>query len=542
MRLVRKTRMVAALASLTTFLVLASASPASASHITVTDLTQPGFVIGREVRKAVFGLNMSGGGSFNGLQLEFTDVGGDGDFDLSLLSDLEGSPDGVAIYRDDSVSGGAADRLDAGDSRVSTGFSNSNGSVDVAVSSAIPAAPEGDYTFFVAVQTSSLIETGDDFTVGIPSVLLGCAFDATGAGLLDCPSPDTTETITADATAPTASVTSTPADVDDNIVWTFSENVFGVSEENVVLRLDGSNTDLPATVTYDGTAKTATINPTNDLTSGATYDTIVNPSTASPLFIADAAGNLVEITAESFQLADLGFTPGTVQGNFWRINNGFDSIPENDFVYGSASDKKIVGDWNGDGRFTPGIVRGNRWYLNNNTDAIADVVFDYGSSTDIPIVGDWDGDGDWTPGVVRGNLWLLNNSLDPNADSSFRYGSSTDRPVTGDWDGDGEYTPGVVRGNVWHINNDLDPNADESFAFGKTTDRVVVGDWNGDGTSTPGVVRGFKWFLANNLIPTASIVFVFGESTDLFVAGDWDASIESSSASSGVLSKIIPGR
>ncbi|MGH2784970.1 MAG: Ig-like domain-containing protein [Actinomycetota bacterium] len=539
MRLVTKTRLVGILAAIVAFASL-GAPAAMAASITVTDLTSAGSVIGSEVRKAVFGLNMtdaSGTATFNGLELQLTDVGGDGDFDLTLLSDLAGSPSGLAVYRDD---GATADELDGDDTNVSTFTHDGSGGVTLSVASTIPAAAEGSYTYFVAVETSAGIANGDDFTVGIPSIVLGCAFDATGTSFLNCPSPDTTETITADTVAPTAVLTSPPVATTDDLVWTFSEDVFGVSTDNVVLRLDLSSVNLGAAVTYSATTDTATLNPTDDLTPGAAYDTIVNPASASTLVV-DEAGNPVANTSASFEMADLGFTPGVVRGNFWLLNEGYDPFHEEDFLYGSSGDTVIVGDWNGDGTFTPGIVRGNKWFLNNNTDANADAIFFYGSSTDRPVVGDWDGNGTWTPGVVRGNLWLLNNGTDANADLSFRYGLASDRPVVGDWDGNLEYTPGIIRGNVWHINDGIDAFADESFAYGRSTDNPVVGDWDGDGVSSPGVVRGNQWFLANDIAPHATLIFFFGSSSDIAIAGDWDGSIEAAGASPGLLPKVLPG-
>ena len=542
MRLVRKTRLVAALAALTTSLLLLFAAPASAGHITVTDLTAPGFLIGKEVRKAVFGLNMfnAGGGSFTGLDLVLTDVGEDGEFDLELLSDLAGSPTGVAVVRDN---GDVADKLDAEDTVVSTFAHDGNGNVELTVSSSLPTAAEGNYTYFVAVETSAAISNGDDFTVGFVSSLLGCPFTSTESSVLDCPPSDTTETITADTIAPTAALTSPPSDLDDNLGWTFNGGpVIGVTEDNLVLRNAGSSTNLGTAVTPSATTQTstATINPDQDLEPGGAYVTLVNPNDADT-FITDIAGNPVEIdTSTAFAMDDFAFTPGIVRGTKWFLNNQYDPFADETFTYGSTGDKVVVGDWNNDGIFTAGIVRGNRWFLNNDTDGNAEAVFLYGSSTDKPVVGDWDGDGFWTVGVVRGNHWLLNNQNDSsNADISLRFGLATDRPVVGDWNGDDHYTAGVVRGNVWYLNNDpTDPFTHETFAFGRSTDKPVVGDWDGDGFSTPGVVRGNEWFLANDLVPHVTLRFLFGSSSDIPITGDWDASIETSS---GGLLNILPG-
>ena len=419
--------------------VVMVAPRALAASITVTDLTQPGFLIGKEARKAVFGFNMtdaSGTATFDGLSVVLTDFGEDGDFNLTTLSDLRASPDGVAVYRDDAP---ADDSLGADDTRVSTGFTNTNGSVTVTVDSTIPDATQGAFTYFLAVQTSSTISDGDDFTVEIPSLgFLECAFETTPAtgGLLGdpCPGGDTTQTITADAVVPTAQLTSAPTTSDGNVVWTFDKDVVGWSDENVVLREVGSSTNIASEVTYDAAARKATINPDGPLTPGTAYRTIVNPGSATEL-VTDEAGNPVDVTQADFTLADIGFTPGVVRGNTWFLNLGYDATHDVSFAFGRSTDFPVVGDWNDDGIFTGGVVRGNVWYLNDDFDSTHDATFAFGRSTDFPVVGDWDNDGVYTPGVVRGNVWFLNNDFDTTHDLTFAFGAATDYPVVGDWVG-----------------------------------------------------------------------------------------------------------
>ena len=524
MRLVRNVRFAGLLALTTTVLMLA-VRPAWAATITVTDLTEQGALIGAEVQEAVFGINMTapGGATFDGLSVVLADVGGDGDFNLSELSDLQANPAGVAVYRDE---GTDEDELDAEDALVSTFGHDGAGSVTLSVSSTIPDSAEGSYTYFLVVETSAGISTGDDFTVQIPpGPLLGCAFDTTPAtgGLLGdpCPASDTTETITADATVPTATLTSTPTTADGNVVWTFNEDVTGVSTDNVVLRESGSPDNIAAAVTYDSGAHTATINPDGALSPGTAYDTIVNPASATDLVV-DGAGNPVANTADAFSLPGIGYTPGIVRGNIWFLNSDYDPFHDITFAFGRATDFPVVGDWDKDGDFTPGVVRGNVWYLNNGFDDQAEIAFAFGRATDFPVVGDWDKDGDFTPGLVRGNVWYLNNGFDATHDVTFAFGRATDYPVVGDWDDDGDFTAGIVRGNQWFLNNDFDALHDVTFAFGRATDFPLVGDWDDDGDSTPGVARDNLWFLNNGFDDLAELGFAFGKADDYPVVGDWD--------------------
>jgi subtilisin len=216
------------------------------------------------------------------------------------------------------------------------------------------------------------------------------------------------------------------------------------------------------------------------------------------------------------------FTLGVVRGNVWYLASALGPAADRTFVFGRATDRPVVGDWDGDGVFTPGVVRGNEWFLSNDLDGVGEIVFRFGRATDRPVVGDWDGDGTWTPGVVRGNQWFLSNGFDPVGEIAFGYGRSTDVPLPGDWDGDGVFTPGVVRGNQWFLSNGFDPVGEIAFAFGRPTDAPIAGDWDGDGVVTPGVVRGNLWYLNAGFDPVAETVVGYGRSTDRKLTGDWN--------------------
>ncbi len=215
-------------------------------------------------------------------------------------------------------------------------------------------------------------------------------------------------------------------------------------------------------------------------------------------------------------------TPGVVSGNTWKLNNGFDSTAEKTFGFGSSTDRPITGDWDGDGIDTPGVVRGNTWYLATKPDNVVDLVFSFGSASDRPIAGDFDGDGIDTPGVVRGSTWYLASKPDRIVDITFTYGLSTDVPLVGDWDGDGDETPGAFRGNLWLVSNAFDSTADMTFAHGSSGDIPIVGDWNGPAPVTPALVDGNVWKVNTGFDPTAEAEFGFGVASDVPVAGDWD--------------------
>jgi hypothetical protein len=372
-----------------------------------------------------------------------------------------------------------------------------------------------------------------------PSGLSLCPFETSPATLV-C-SGGATQTITADTTVPTALLTTTPSAVDGNVVWTFNEDVTGVSEDNVVLRVDGSSTNIASTVTYDSGTDTATINPDVALSPGTTYRTLVNPTSAT-VKVTDEAGNpVLANTQATFSLTGVGFTPGVVRGNTWLLSNGPNRVIDTTFKFGKATDFPVAGDWDGDHQWQAGVVRGNVWYLANEAVPQTVTSFAFGKATDYPVVGDWDDNGTFTPGLVRGNKWFVSNQIPPATLTSFSFASATDFPVVGDWDGNGSTTPGVVRGNVWYVTNQILPVTITSFAFGKATDYPIAGDWNDDLKWTAGVLRGDVWFLANEPLPQTVTSFTFGEPTDFPVVGDWDGPITGGSAGAGLVPKLVPG-
>jgi len=121
------------------------------------------------------------------------------------------------------------------------------------------------------------------------------------------------------------------------------------------------------------------------------------------------------------------------------------------FHFGTAGDRPLVGDWNGDGVHTIGVFRNGKWHLDidgNGKWSDADVVAQYGQSGDVPLVGDWNGDGVDQLAVYRAGKWHLDSNGDRQLDAHdevFELGGADDMPVVGDWDGDGRDDPAVYR-------------------------------------------------------------------------------------------------
>lgn len=190
-------------------------------------------------------------------------------------------------------------------------------------------------------------------------------------------------------------------------------------------------------------------------------------------------------------------------GQFILDTNGNGVFDSGDaaFYFGLANDTIVIGDWNGDGKDKVGVFRGNAngvgvFSLDTNGDlnfGAGDDVFLFGLATDKIVIGDWNGDGRSKVGVFRSDangVGLF--SLDTNgnlgfdaADSVFTFGLASDTMFIGDWNGDGRSKVGVFRNDgigqgVWSLdyngNLTFDP-ADLVFTYGLASDKPVVGRW-----------------------------------------------------------------
>jgi archaellum component FlaF (FlaF/FlaG flagellin family) len=168
-----------------------------------------------------------------------------------------------------------------------------------------------------------------------------------------------------------------------------------------------------------------------------------------------------------------GYSDGLLR---WFLDTDGDAMPEIEFAYGLTGDVPVVGDWDGDGRDNLGVARAQsdgllHWYLDldlgtSQGDALNDIPgYGFGFASDKPIVGDWDGDGDDDAGVTRNGSdgymrWLLDNDRDSAAEFDGIYGLVGDTPVAGVFLFPEIAVAGVVSGESVRL-----PDAD----FGKTS-------------------------------------------------------------------------
>ncbi|MDP9112348.1 MAG: NF038122 family metalloprotease [Acidobacteriota bacterium] len=226
-------------------------------------------------------------------------------------------------------------------------------------------------------------------------------------------------------------------------------------------------------------------------------------------------------------------------------NIAWDGGTDSAFVFGSAGDILIQGDWDGSGRTKLGIFRPSvaMFALDMNGNGVWDPGVDkfgfFGQMGDVPIVGDWTGDGKSKIGIYRPATQLFaldfNNNLayDVGTDKTGHFGIAGDQPILGDWTGDGVTKIGIYRPSVslfaLDVNNNLtwDSGADKANVFGVPGDTPLVGDWTGDHIAKVGIYRATSslWALDinNNLAWDAATdkAGVFGAAGDSPVVGDW---------------------
>ena len=220
-------------------------------------------------------------------------------------------------------------------------------------------------------------------------------------------------------------------------------------------------------------------------------------------------------------------TPQTTKSDpVWYLNNNFDSSSDLQFTFGTRTDQRLVGDWDGDRTDTVGFRRGISFHLvNAHRNGDADEIVAFGRADDQVYVGDWNGDGKDTPAVRRGSRFFVQNDFrGGEAEYFVDFGRADDEVLVGDWNGDGKDTIAVRRGTQFLMRNSMSSGvADVVATYGRPGDVALVGDWNGDGKDTIGVRRGTEYHLRNVIADgVADITVNYGRTTDEHLVGDWN--------------------
>lgn len=144
-------------------------------------------------------------------------------------------------------------------------------------------------------------------TAGTPNRMLFTAPAAAAPAPAPVPAPAPAPTVT--AITPGATATSVP--VGTNVTATFSTVVQGVSQATFVLK-NAAGTTVPATVTYNATTRTATLDPSAALAADTVYTATLVGGTSA---IRDAAGTPLASSSWTFLTGPAPVVTGTTPGS-----------------------------------------------------------------------------------------------------------------------------------------------------------------------------------------------------------------------------------
>ncbi len=114
-----------------------------------------------------------------------------------------------------------------------------------------------------------------------------------------------------------------------------------------------------------------------------------------------------------------------------------------------ATDKPVVGDFNGDSRDEFGYFRDGIWYTVDRYNYAPPATFQWGAAGDIPVPGDYDGDRQTDYAIFRpstGDWWIRRSTAGIFV---IRFGQNGDIPVPADYDGDGKTDVAIYRNGTW---------------------------------------------------------------------------------------------
>ena len=144
------------------------------------------------------------------------------------------------------------------------------------------------------------------------------------------------------------------------------------------------------------------------------------------------------------------------QSFFYYRPSSQPTVDFNTIPLGTAGDKPLLGDFDGDGRLDPAVFRPSTsaWIiLKSSLNQLTQTIF--GAGTDIPVPADYDGDGTANIAVFRPSTGTWYTSQNPaNNYGAIVFGTNGDVPVPADFDGDGRADAAVFRpsNGAWYLN------------------------------------------------------------------------------------------
>ena len=194
----------------------------------------------------------------------------------------------------------------------------------------------------------------------------------------------------------------------------------------------------------------------------------------------------------------------------WYVDTNMDQIADLVFIYGTAGDIPLIGDFNKDGKGDMAIFNNGLWSVDTTRDIVADLIFTYGFAGGTPLVGDFDQDGEDDIAIVSLPTWFVDTTGDHLADLVFDYGFAGATPLVGDIDQDGTDDIAVVSLPTWFVDTTGDRLADLVFGYEFAGGTPLVGDINQDGKDDIAVVSLPAWFVDTDRDQVADLVFDYG--------------------------------
>lgn len=216
------------------------------------------------------------------------------------------------------------------------------------------------------------------------------------------------------------------------------------------------------------------------------------------------------------------FRPST--SDWWTFNTDGVQVQ----TFGSATDKVVSGDYDGDGRTDMAVYKSiggqGVWSIRRSSDQGLTEVY-WGLNTDKAVRGDFDGDGRLDFAVYRPSqgVWYVQKSNN-TGNMIVQYGLAEDQPVPLDIDGDGKDDIVQFRpsNGVWYWIRSSDGQTGAA-QFGLSGDIPTPGDYDGDGKGDLAVFRPSTgvWYLHRSSDFSYAGV-QWGVSTDIPVPGNYD--------------------